>query len=68
MQAIDGRLASSSWDQTIRFWDINSFECNYVINANHGSIFSLVLLADGRFDSGVSDSSLEIWEENPDNK
>ena len=63
MQAKDGRLVSSSWDNTIRFWDINTYQCVYYFVAHDEKVFSLIMLYDGKFASGSSDSVLKIWEE-----
>ena len=57
---LDGRLASGSYDATIKIWNLKIQQCEATLNG-HGSVSSLCLLPDGRLASGSMDKTIKIW-------
>ena len=61
----NGQLASGSWDNTIKIWDINtSSQLNELNYSYHTSIWSLLALSEYRLVSGVCDSKILVWDLN----
>ena len=58
----DGRLASGSWDMTIRLWDTASGQETARLEGHTDSIYALALLPDGRLASGSSDKTIRLWD------
>ncbi len=58
----DGRLASGSWDKTIRLWDTASGQETARLEGHTDSIFALALLPDGRLASGSFDKTIRLWD------
>lgn len=58
----DGRLASGSYDNTIRIWDIESRRCVATLTGHTIGISSLQVLPDGRLASGSWDNTIRIWD------
>ena len=54
-------LFSGGYDCAIRVWDIKSAQCTHTLKGHTDSIFSLLLLPDGRLISGSSDKSIKVW-------
>ena len=54
-------LFSGGYDCAIRVWDIKSAQCTHTLKGHTDSIFSLLLLPDGRLVSGSSDKSIKVW-------
>ena len=54
-------LFSGGYDCAIRVWDIKSAQCTHTLKGHTDSIFSLLLLPDGRLVSGSSDKTIKVW-------
>ena len=54
-------LFSGGYDCAIRVWDIKSGQCTVTLKGHTDSIFSLLLLPDGRLVSGSSDKTIKVW-------
>jgi len=60
----DGKLlASGSYDNTIKFWDIKSGECIKTLEGHNDSVFSVTFSPDGRLlASGSGDNTIKLWD------
>ncbi len=58
----DGRIASGSYDNTVRIWDPEGMREPRVLEGHTGSVTTLVALADGRIASGAADRTVRIWD------
>ena len=56
-------LATSSYDNTIKVWDLNYKICEYTLYGHDSPVFCILLLKDGRLisGSGSQNKSLKIW-------
>ena len=54
-------LASGSWDDTIRIWDMDTGECTRLLKGHTWGVFSLLTLPDSRLLSGSYDGSIKVW-------
>jgi len=60
----DGRLASGSYDDTIRIWDLREEkggECVQTLTAHARGVWSVCPMGDGRLASGSLDNTIHIW-------
>lgn len=57
----DGRLATGSWDTTIRVWDLTT-ATSQVLRGHTKTIKCLVILPDGRLASGSWDKTIQLWD------
>ena len=55
----DGRLASGSWDNTIRLWDVTAGAVTAGLELD--SVAALCMLPDGRLASGSHDNTIRLW-------
>jgi len=58
----DGRLASGSYDKTIRIWDPATGECLQTLEGHTDWVLALAALPDGRLASGSEDTTIRIWD------
>ena len=60
----DLRLAvSGSWDNTIRIWDMQSWDCLKILQGHTDRVRSIAINCDGRIVvSGSEDNSVRIWD------
>ena len=57
----DGRVATGSFDDTLRIWNIKNGECEHVLRGHIDSIHCIIQLFDGRIATGSDDYTLRIW-------
>jgi WD40 repeat protein len=57
----DGRLASASFDMTVRIWNLTNGTLDMTLYGHKSSIYSMDLLANGYLVSGGSDLILLVW-------
>ena len=61
IQLKDTRLASGSYDFSVRLWDVKDYTCNQILLGHKNTVFSLCQLKDGRLVSGSADKTIKIW-------
>jgi hypothetical protein len=57
----NGKLASGSYDRTIRIWDIATQRCESTLRGHDSSVYSLAVLPHGKLASGSYDKTIRIW-------
>jgi WD40 repeat protein len=58
----DGRLASGSYDRTIRLWDVTTGAETARLEGHSGLVSALCVLPDGRLASGSYDRTIRLWD------
>lgn len=58
----DGRVASSSGDETIRIWNLGKRSCDMVLRGHHENIWTLLELPNRFLLSLSSDQTLKLWD------
>ncbi|MBM3839996.1 MAG: hypothetical protein FJ398_18930 [Verrucomicrobia bacterium] len=63
----DGRrLASASWDQTVKVWDIATGQETLTLKGHAAPIVSVAFSADGtRLASAILDGTVKVWDARP---
>ena len=56
------RFLSSSGDNTIKLWRIDTGECLYTFTGHNNDVTSICLLDKNRFLSGSRDKTIELWQ------
>jgi WD40 repeat protein len=59
---LGGRIASASWDNTIRLWDVATGAETARLEGHTSAIQALCLLPDGRLASGSADNTIRAWD------
>jgi WD40 repeat protein len=58
----DGRLASGSYDGTIRLWDVTTGTETSRLEGHSDRVVALCVLPDGRLASSSEDGTIRLWE------
>lgn len=58
----DGRIASSSFDYTIKIFNIKKFQCEITIKDNYNIVFDIIQLSNGTLLSGSRDSMIRMFD------
>lgn len=61
IQLSHGLLASSSYDHTIKLWDINTSKCIKTLYGHEYAVNCLIELNNGYLVSGASDQTIKLW-------
>lgn len=57
----DGRLASGSYDKTIKVFNLSNYQCEITIEGHKEQVLSISLLSNCYLLSGSSDTTIKIW-------
>jgi WD40 repeat protein len=58
----DGRLASGSYDYTIKLWHPASGVCEATLEGHSTYVSALAVLPDGQLASGSWDGTIRVWQ------
>ena len=58
----NNKLASCSYDNTIKIWDLTNFKEINTLIGHKGSVFYLVFLPNENLASGSWDKTIKIWD------
>ena len=60
----DGKtLFSSSWDNTVRVWDLTSRSCSAVLEGHKSFVYSVAVSPDGKtLFSSSGDKTVRVWD------
>ncbi|NQT85178.1 DUF1080 domain-containing protein, partial [bacterium] len=61
--AAGGRLASASYDRTVRVWDVATGRCTHTLEGHRDHVVSVAFFPDGRrVASGSHDKTVKVWD------
>jgi len=58
----DYKIASGSWDKTVRVWDAANGECLYTLYGHTDGVVKLAALSEGKLASGSYDGTVRVWQ------
>ena len=58
-----GKIATGSYDSTIKIWNLDTFECEKTINED-GHVFCLLEFDENMILSGTNQSTIQLWDIN----
>jgi WD40 repeat protein len=58
----NGKLASGSWDKTVRVWDVASGACLLTLAGHAAYVIDLAVLPDGKLASCSWDKTVRVWD------
>ena len=62
----NGLLLSSSWDATIKIWNLKTRTCLTSLKGHKNIVWDVIQLTDGSIASCSSDNSIIVWEKKTD--
>ena len=62
VELLNGLLVSGRADDTIRLWDVDTGECEKVLEGHKRCVLSLVVLPNGLLASGSWDCTIRLWD------
>ena len=58
----NGLLLSSSWDSTIKIWNLKTKSCIVSLEGHKNIVWDVIEMEDGNIASCSSDNSIIVWE------